>query len=259
MQHILSRPRARTLPWTLGALLAAACGSSAQTTAPVSSGGSAAAGTGVASAVGAATSGTSGAGSAQSATGAAGSGMSLAAGGVAPGSVTAASTAAGSGGSPAPAGSAGTPGAAGSSAAAAGASGSGSAGAAAPAGSGPASFSRVWTEVLFPKGCAGAYCHGAGQGSLKFTTKEDAYKALVGVKAAGMACGTSGKERVKAGDPAASLLIEKLEQTKPSCGDPMPIGTKVEPNCVSMSQPVCNTQAELSLIKQWIAAGAKDD
>jgi hypothetical protein len=138
-----------------------------------------------------------------------------------------------------------------------GAPASGSGGAAAS--SGPASFSRVWTEVLSPKGCAGAYCHGAGQGNLKFTSREEAYKALVGVKAAGMACGASGKERVKAGDPAASLLVEKLEQTKPSCGDPMPIGTKLEPNCVSSSQPVCNTQAELSLIKQWIGAGAMND
>ena len=137
------------------------------------------------------------------------------------------------------------------------AAGGGAAGA--PTAAGPVTFSRVWAEVLFPKGCAGAYCHGAGQGNLKFTSKEQAHAALVGVPAAGMACGASGKQRVKPGDPAASLLLEKLEQSKPSCGDPMPIGTKVEPGCVSMSQPVCNTQAELTLIRQWIAAGARND
>ena len=124
---------------------------------------------------------------------------------------------------------------------------------------GPASFTRVWSEILSPKGCAGAYCHGGGQGNLKFSSKADAYKALVGVMAAGGPCGSSGKQRIKPGDPAGSLLLEKMEQTKPSCGDPMPIGTKVEPSCVSMSLPVCNTQAELTLIKQWIMAGAKDD
>ena len=100
-------------------------------------------------------------------------------------------------------------------------SGSGSSGMGGIA-AGPASFTRVWSEILSPKGCAGAYCHGGGQGNLKFSSKADAYKALVGVMAAGGPCGSSGKQRIKPGDPAGSLLLEKMEQTKPSCGDPMP-------------------------------------
>jgi hypothetical protein len=126
-------------------------------------------------------------------------------------------------------------------------------------GTGPATFTRVWNEILMPKGCAGAYCHGSGQGGLKFMKKEEAYTTLVGAMAAGPACGTSGKVRVKAGEPDASLLLEKMSMEKPSCGDAMPIGTKLEPSCVSMNTSVCNTIEDLKLVREWIAAGAKND
>ena len=51
---------------------------------------------------------------------------------------------------------------------------------------------RVWEEILMPKGCAGAYCHGSGVGGLKFMKKEEAYGVLVGVMAAGPSCGSLG-------------------------------------------------------------------
>ena len=126
-------------------------------------------------------------------------------------------------------------------------------------GTGPATFTRVWEEILMPKGCAGAYCHGSGVGGLKFMKKEEAYGVLVGMMAAGPSCGSSGKMRVKAGDPAASLLLEKISAEKPSCGDAMPIGAKLEPNCVSMNTSVCNTMEDLKLVRDWIMSGAKND
>jgi hypothetical protein len=126
-------------------------------------------------------------------------------------------------------------------------------------GMGPPTFTRVWNEILMPKGCAGAYCHGSGIGGLKFMKKEEAYSALVGAMAAGPACASSGKMRVKPMDPEASLLVEKMAMEKPSCGDPMPIGTKLEPNCVSMNTSVCNYMSDLKLVRDWIMAGALDD
>jgi len=77
--------------------------------------------------------------------------------------------------------------------------------------------------------------------------------------ASGPKCGSSGKLRVKASDPDASLILDKMAHEAPSCGDPMPIGTKLEPNCVSMNTSVCNTKADLQLMRDWIAAGALND
>lgn len=125
--------------------------------------------------------------------------------------------------------------------------------------SGPATFTRVWSEVLERKGCSGQYCHGSGQGGLKFASQAEAYTALVNVAAAGPKCATSGLMRVKPSDSANSLLVEKLSKATPACGDMMPIGAKLEPDCLSMNPSVCNTQAEISLVKQWIDAGAKND
>jgi hypothetical protein len=123
----------------------------------------------------------------------------------------------------------------------------------------PPTFTRVWSEVLEKKGCSGQYCHGSGQGGLKFASQAEAYTALVGVAAAGPKCMSSGLMRVKASDSASSLLVEKLSKATPACGDIMPIGTKLDPDCLSMNPSVCNTQTEITLVKQWIDAGAKND
>jgi hypothetical protein len=117
----------------------------------------------------------------------------------------------------------------------------------------------VWTEVLTHKSCNGAFCHGIGMAGLSMKSKDDAYASLVGVAAAGPSCGTSGKLRVKPGDPDQSLLMDKIGSETPSCGDAMPIGTRFEPNCLSMMPEVCNTQAEIALVRDWIAAGANND
>jgi hypothetical protein len=109
------------------------------------------------------------------------------------------------------------------------------------------------------KGCSGEYCHGSGMGGLQLKNKRGAYDALVNVPAAGPACTGKGGTRVKPGMPDASLLLDKISHTTPSCGEIMPIGGKLAPNCVSMMPTVCTTEAELALVRDWILAGAKDD
>ena len=123
---------------------------------------------------------------------------------------------------------------------------------------GPASTTPSWTnvyqQVIVANGCAGAgLCHGGNGGELRISDKSSGYKALVGVKAmgknsipgSGKNCVDSGLTRVVAGKPDESLLQQKLEG-KQTCGDTMPPGGKLE-------------DAQIKLVRDWIAAGAKDD
>jgi hypothetical protein len=143
---------------------------------------------------------------------------------------------------------------------AAGASGAGMSAAGASGASATApTFTRVFQEVLVDKGCAGELCHGSGQGGLSMDDRADAYASLVGVSAAGPSCMASGKMRVQPFMPDASLLLEKMSQPMPSCGDMMPIGAKLAPNCIVDDPSACNTAEELQLVRDWIAAGALDD
>jgi hypothetical protein len=112
---------------------------------------------------------------------------------------------------------------------------------------------------LVAKGCAGEFCHGSGQGSLSMDNQADAYASLVGVAAAGPRCSGSPLPRVQPGDPEGSLLLEKMSKPMPACGDPMPLGGRIEPDCLSSDPSVCNTQAELALVREWIARGAPAD
>jgi hypothetical protein len=138
--------------------------------------------------------------------------------------------------------------------------GAGSGGAAGSSGaSSNPTFTRVWSEVLSGKGCAGEFCHGSGTGALSMDNKVDAYLSLVGVPARGPACSQRGQLRVSPGKPEESLLLEKMSTLTPSCGDPMPIGVRFDPNCLSPSPAVCTTVGEIELVRGWIAAGALDD
>ncbi len=108
----------------------------------------------------------------------------------------------------------------------------------------PATFTNVWS--LLTARCVD--CHRADEGpegALDLSTRSLAYAQLVGVAAAGPSCGASGKTRVVAGDPDASLLYEKVATT-PSCGNRMPEGGTL-------------SAASIDLIRRWILAGAKDD
>jgi len=173
-----------------------------------------------------------------------------------PGQNTGASGAAGSGGLGGM--NSGGPGAAGVNAAGASGAGMNAAGASGATATAP-TFTRVFQEVLVDKGCAGELCHGSGQGGLSMDDRADAYLSLVGITAAGPSCMASGKMRVQPFMPDASLLLEKMSQPMPSCGDMMPIGAKLAPDCIVDDPSACNTAEELQLVRDWIAAGALDD
>jgi hypothetical protein len=100
---------------------------------------------------------------------------------------------------------------------------------------------------LFERKCAG--CHitsQAASGGLAMPTRAAAYAALVGVDCVEAAC--AGRKRVVANDPAASVLYTKIERTAPLCGGPMP------------PQPeVALSPAEVTLVRDWIMAGAPND
>lgn len=148
-----------------------------------------------------------------------------------------------------------------------GAAGMGTAGMAAAAGGGAAgmdaasmepTFTRVFDEIFLTTGCAApGSCHGSAQGPSKLGLGDqmEAYDGLVGVMAMGMptpgdtsgimTCMGTGIERVKAGDPDNSLLVQKLEN-KQTCGAQMPPGGMLKPD-------------QIKLVRDWIMAGAKND
>jgi polyvinyl alcohol dehydrogenase (cytochrome) len=121
--------------------------------------------------------------------------------------------------------------------------------------SGQVTFSSVYAEVFQGAGCAGsALCHGGeGSGHLNLSSKQLAYDALVNVPAKGQNiaagsgpnCADSGLLRVKPSDPAASLLIQKLENKQP-CGTSMPPGTMLPAK-------------QLEQVRSWIQNGANND
>lgn len=103
------------------------------------------------------------------------------------------------------------------------------------------SFASVY-EIISAS-CVG--CHGAGK-TLDLSTAELALAGLVGVEAQYAACVSDGgvtPVRVVAGDPAASLLIAKLEGTQ-SCGKQMP------PKALLAAEQV-------AVFRAWVAAGAQ--
>jgi hypothetical protein len=153
---------------------------------------------------------------------------------------------------------------AGSSGASAGSSGA-SAGSSGSAGSGMAfvpgspTYAAVYQEVFVATGCSGGpFCHGSGSvtGGLDMTNKDMTYTLLIDVPAGSMSlpttmpvppnCKDGGKKRVVPGNPDMSLLVEKIEQDKPSCGTVMPPSGKIAP-------------AKIQQVRTWIMNGAKKD
>jgi hypothetical protein len=111
---------------------------------------------------------------------------------------------------------------------------------------GGATFTRVYAEVLEPT-CSP--CHRPGQLApfMDFSTQSTAYEALVGVKASGPSCGSSGDTRVVPGNASGSLLFQKVSEAHPPCGAPMPFDSPSLPS------------AKVTLIEDWINAGASND
>lgn len=106
----------------------------------------------------------------------------------------------------------------------------------------PPTFGPVWAafNVVDPAvGLSCVDCHGPGGfGNLDISTEAGAYANLVGITAN---CGM-GNIRVIAGDPANSLLYQKLAGTQ-TCGTSMPFGATYS--------------GDLALIHDWIQGGAQ--
>jgi hypothetical protein len=98
-------------------------------------------------------------------------------------------------------------------------------------------FDQVYQRTLIPTCALGAQCHGAASqgrnGGLFYTDPDQAYALLTGK--------TDGRARVSPGNPACSIMIERLEASDPA--RVMPPG-----------QPL--SAAELCAIRTWIQNGA---
>ena len=115
----------------------------------------------------------------------------------------------------------------------------------------PGTFTEIY-ETLFPPTTAARcnFCHSMpatdiSNGNLSTGSDQDsAYAALVGKASTSSRCG--GKPLVVPHDPGASLFLDKFS-AKPTCGDRMPLGG------------MTLSDAEVELIRGWIAAGANND
>lgn len=105
-------------------------------------------------------------------------------------------------------------------------------------------FRVIYDEIFKPMGCTETFCHGK-EGKLSLRTPEEAYAQLVGVEAAGELCAGTGLLRVDPEAPEASLLLLKGE-AEPPCGVRMPVGGMLDAK-------------QMDQLREWIAAGAKDD
>jgi photosystem II stability/assembly factor-like uncharacterized protein len=109
---------------------------------------------------------------------------------------------------------------------------------------GAATFAQVYSTLS--ASCAIQGCHAGSNapGGLDMSSAQLAYTNLVGVKAAGPACGSSGMTRVVPGDSSHSLLYLKVNPGPP-CGSQMPL-----------DHPPLSSDA-IGQIKSWIDAGAQ--
>jgi hypothetical protein len=118
-------------------------------------------------------------------------------------------------------------------------------------GSSTATFSDIY-PMLFPATtdprcnvCHSMPASNASNGSLSMGMDQaSAYAALVGKTSKSIMC--MGMPLVVPNQPQASLFLAKLSATPP-CGGRMPNGSK----------PL--SDAQIRMIHDWIAAGAKDD
>lgn len=108
-----------------------------------------------------------------------------------------------------------------------------------------ASFGANFSEIqagLFSPTCASSSCHGGGSPAAGLNLEAgSSYANLVGIASSQQA----GTQRVNAGSPDQSYLIQKLEGTA-ATGTVMPPSGGIE-------------QADIDVVRQWISAGAIDD
>ncbi|MDH3545582.1 MAG: Ig-like domain-containing protein [Gammaproteobacteria bacterium] len=110
-----------------------------------------------------------------------------------------------------------------------------------PAGFGP-NFSEIQTNIFTPT-CATSNCHSAAaaQAGLNLETASS-YAALYAIASSQQ----PAVQRVNPGNPGMSYLIQKLEGAAGISGGQMPPGGALP-------------QAQIDVIRQWIAQGAIDD
>jgi hypothetical protein len=115
-------------------------------------------------------------------------------------------------------------------------------------------FTAIYDDIIRGEGCAGsALCHGGEAGKLVMKDRASTYQALVNAKAQGVNvgpdmgpdCADSKLLRVAPGEPDKSLLMQKLLHTQ-TCGGEMPPGRML-------------SDAQLELVRGWIAAGAQNN
>jgi len=112
-------------------------------------------------------------------------------------------------------------------------------------------FTNVYQGVLCANGCD-KVCHTSDTGAAKLNLfgKAAAHASLVGIPAMDVECAGKGT-RVVAGDPATSILYQKLSNTQ-TCGGQMPPGGL---DGTGATIP----QAQLDALRAWIMAGAPND
>lgn len=109
-------------------------------------------------------------------------------------------------------------------------------------------FSAIFNETFERNLCTSVFCHGIGGATLDFSSQRAAYDSLVDQMPTGVMCKDQGLVIVVPGDPAASLLMSKLQDMEPACGARMPRlpGVTVDPR-------------EIAQVQAWIALGAHFD
>jgi hypothetical protein len=110
-------------------------------------------------------------------------------------------------------------------------------------------FTAIYNNILQGT-CAQPFCHLGSTTPMAMPDQATAYKVLVNVASdPNSNCMNMGWTRVVPGDPAKSLLYEKIELPIPAniCGLHMP------------RQGVDLEAKQIAQIKQWIMLGAKND
>jgi hypothetical protein len=101
----------------------------------------------------------------------------------------------------------------------------------------PPTFQALYDNILHPTCASGSgTCHtaDAAMGGLVFEDRNTAYQLLLGMK--------DGRARVLPGNPACSLIMERLESTNPTF--------RMPPGSMPLSDP------QLCTFVKWIASGA---
>jgi hypothetical protein len=115
---------------------------------------------------------------------------------------------------------------------------------------GAATYSAMWNDFL-QGSCAQSFCHigSLNTSGLHMDDPATAYMELVNQPASGPYCQGTGT-RVVPGQPAMSILYQKIERPSPSmlCGAAMP----------GMGKPPL-LDSDIARVKEWILLGAKNN